>query len=168
MNTRPDERLPFRELARQGARLARTLPTDALPRLAHLAPGLGNLQANLAFSLDAAGRPWVRGQVGGTVRATCQRCLEQFDHALQTRFELCILADDALATELAEGVDVLAVDADSVSVAEVVEDELILGLPEQLCVQEPCPYAPALSYPAAEAPVEVDDNPFQVLGVLKK
>lgn len=170
MNTRPDERLPFRELARQGARLARTLTADAMPRVARLAPGRGELQAQLAFSLDSAGRPWVQGEVSGVVRATCQRCLEQFDHALQTGFELCIVSDAALASELAERVDVLAAaDADSVSIAEVVEDELILALPEQLCTREPCPYAPALSYPAAQAAgEEADDKPFQVLEVLKK
>lgn len=169
MNTRPDERLPYCELARQGARVQRRLPAGSLERLEALAPAAGEASADMRFSLDGRGRPWVRGEVGVTVRATCQRCLESFDHALRADFELCIVSDAAQASELADTMDVLVADTEAVAVAEIVEDELILGLPEQLCTEEPCPYRPALEFPATEAaPEEPEDNPFQVLEVLKK
>ncbi|MFW6092787.1 MAG: YceD family protein [Pseudomonadota bacterium] len=169
MNTRPDERLPYRDLARQGARVSRSVPGDALKRLADVAPGYGTLSIELAFSLDQDGRSWVTGSAEASVEATCQRCLESFATPLWVGFELCIVKDAGLASELANDVDVLAVDKDAVTLAEVVEDELILAVPERLCTEEPCPYAPALSYPAPDAPEpEPDENPFHALAVLKR
>lgn len=169
MNTRPDERLPFRDLARQGARVARSLPADSLGRLSEVAPGRGTLEVDMTFSLDAEARPWVRGSATLRVAATCQRCLGVFDRDLQVSFELCIVTDPALASAMAEEADVLVTDADWVTVADVVEDELLLALPERLCTEEPCPNAPALDYPDADAPEpDREDNPFQVLSQLKR
>lgn len=168
MNTRPEERLPYLDLARQGARVSRSLPAEQLPRLADVAPGHGALQVELTFTLDAEGRAWVSGSAALTVQATCQRCLEEFQHGMQVALELCIVTDPGLASELAGEADVLAADGDSVSIAEVVEDEVILSLPERLCREDPCEYAPKLWFPAPDAPEpEREENPFDVLSVLK-
>ncbi len=167
MNTCPDERLPYLELARQGARVERTVQAADLQRLADIAPGQGPLQAQLDFHLDANGRPWVTGTASICILATCQGCLEERPWDLAVEFDLCIARDPDVATALAQDADVLVADADTVSVAEVVEDELILSLPERLCTEIPCPLAPARSHPAEGGePAEV--NPFQVLSVLKQ
>ena len=169
MNTRPDERLPYLELAKQGARVVRSVQAEAFTRLAELAPGRGTMQVEMHFSLDQDGRARAAGFVEGVVNATCQRCLEQLERPMRATFDLCIVEDAELASELARSADVLAADSDTVTVAQVVEDELILGLPERLCIEEPCPLAPALSYPAVEAEeTEPDENPFSVLSVLKR
>lgn len=169
MNTRPEERLPYLELARQGARMSRSLPAEALSRLADIAPGHGALQIDLAFTLDAEGRAWVNGSAALTVHATCQRCLEGFQHGMQVTLTLCIVTDPSLASELAGEADVLVADGDSVSIADVVEDEVILSLPERLCREDPCEYAPKLWFPAPDAPEpEREENPFDVLSVLKQ
>jgi uncharacterized protein len=168
MNTRPDERLPYLELARQGARVVRSVQADELTRLAEIAPGRGALNVEMSFDLDAQGRPWVAGSARVVLEATCQRCLEQFDHAMQADFALCIVQDPDVASALAEDVDVLVADLETVTIAAVVEDELILGLPERLCRETPCPYAPVLEYPAGEVTEPSHDNPFQVLSVLKQ
>lgn len=168
MSTRPDERLPYLELARQGARVERTVQARSLERLAAIAPGRGDLRVEMRFRLDAHGRPWVSGSAQVTLAATCQRCLESFDTEMQGEFELCIVRDPELASTLANEVDVLVADDDAVTVADVVEDELMLGLPERLCTQTPCPYAPTLNYPALEQESEAPaDNPFRVLSALK-
>lgn len=169
MNTRPDERLPYRELARQGARVVRSVPADCLGRLSAIAPGRSELRVDMTFSLDQDNRPWVTGSAEVVAYATCQRCLEQFDSALRAGFELCIVKDPQLASALAGEADVLVADTDSVTIADVVEDELILALPDRLCVEDPCPHAPELSYPAPDAPEpEPEDNPFSVLSELKR
>ena len=168
MKSRPDERLPYLELARQGARLERVVQANGLERLAAIAPGTGDLRVEMGFHLDPHGRPWVTGSVELTLSATCQRCLEQFDTAMQRRFALCIVADPDLASALGNEVDVLDAEGDAVTVADVVEDELILALPERLCTESPCPHAPAFEYPAQEEDdIASDDNPFHVLAVLK-
>jgi uncharacterized protein len=168
MNTRPDERLPYLALARQGARVVRTVQAGELKRLAEIAPGRGALQVEISFELDPEGRPWVAGAAQLMLAATCQRCLEVFDHELRTEFALCIVRDADLAQALANDVDVLVANGDAVTIADVVEDEIILSLPERLCTQTPCPHAPALDYPADAAGEPAEDNPFRVLSVLKR
>jgi len=167
MTTPPDERLPYLDLARQGARVSRSVQAQRLPRLEEIAPGRGQVFVDMTFDLDGHDRPWVRGTVEVTVAATCQRCLQQFDHHMRERFALCITRAEQ-ASQLATEADVLVAEAEAVSIADVVEDELILGLPERLCTQTPCPYAPAMAYPAQGANVAEDDNPFQVLSKLKR
>ncbi len=169
MNTHPDEALPYLDLARQGARVVREFPAVALERLAEIAPGQDTLSLDMRFSMDGNGRPWVAGQAAVTVAATCQRCLERFDRQMTARFELCIVRNAATASELAEEVDVLVLDSDELTLAQVVEDELLLSLPERLCEEEPCPFAPNLEFPAPDAPEPAEtDNPFHVLSQLKR
>jgi uncharacterized protein len=168
MNTRADERLPYLELAKQGARVARSVQPDELVRLAELAPGRTAIDTEMTFSIGGDGRVWVKGVVEGVVGATCQRCLEKLDRPLRATFDLCIVNDPTLASKLAGGADVLAAEGDTVTVAQIIEDELILGLPDRLCVEDPCPLAPSLSYPAGPEEPEPRDNPFSVLSQLKR
>lgn len=172
MTTPSDERLAFANLARQGARVERRLPAASLQRLAELAPGIDDVQVELEFRLDGSERPWVRGRAAQVVDATCQRCLERFEFPLSVAFDLCMVAEGGDVREIADQADVLVVDGETVAIADIVEDELLLGLPDRLCREDPCPYAPALSYPAEVAEVadtaERTVNPFSVLSKLKR
>jgi len=172
MATPPDERFAYATLARQGGHARRSLPAAALTRLGELASGLGETEVELEFRTDDSGRPWVRGRASQRVEATCQRCVERVQYDLAVDFDLCIQREGAAARELAERVDVLVVGGDSVTLAEIVEDELLLGLPERLCREEPCPLAPPLAYPAGDAePADAtpgQGGPFDVLAALKR
>jgi uncharacterized protein len=169
MSSRPDERLSYRELAKQGARVERSVQPEGFTRLAEIAPGRGAISVEMTFSIGDGERAWATGSVEGVLNIECQRCLERFDRPLRATFELCIVDDPGLASKLASGVDVLVAEADSVTIAQLVEDELILGLPERACTEEPCPHAPALHYPASGGEgKEPDDNPFRVLSELKR
>jgi uncharacterized protein len=168
MTTRPDERLPFLNLARRDARVVRSLPAGELERLAAIAPPVGALQVDLTFHLDQQGRARVTGTAESVARVTCQRCLEAFEQPLRVEVDVRVIRDPALASSLAEKADVLVVETESVTIADVVEDELILGLPERLCREEPCPHAPEMNFPASEAEPERRDNPFSVLSELKR
>lgn len=176
MDTRPDERLAYPDLARQGAEVKRLLEPDQLPRLCRLAPPQGPVDVEMRFSLAADGRPRVQGHAQAMVAAECQRCLETLTRPLRVAFDVCIVTDPELASELAAGADVLLAEGGSISVTEVVEDELILSLPERLCESEPCPLSPTLAYPAdgeaaadgADDKPAHKDNPFDVLAELKR
>lgn len=171
MATPSDERLAYATLARQGVHVRRSLPADALTRLGELACGLGEIEVEVEFRTDDSGRPWVRGRAAQRVEATCQRCVERMPYDLAVEFDLCIQRESAAARELAERMDVLMVTGDSVTLAEVVEDELLLGLPERLCAEEPCPFAPPLVYPVSEEPADTtpgQGGPFDVLATLKR
>lgn len=165
MKTRPDEPLAYRELARRGAAVSQQLGAASLPRWAAQTARDASVQTDLAFSLDDDGLVWVRGRYKASATMQCQRCLETLHGEYGGTVALCLIDDEARAQALAEAWDVMLVAADSVTVAEILEDELLLGLPDRLCVEEPCPRRPAMAYPAVAA--EQVPNPFAVLGKLK-
>jgi uncharacterized protein len=175
MKTRQDEPLVYRELARQRAEVSRELPELSLPRWSALlcqnAQDDGEsdctVQADLRFSLDDDGLAWVHGNFAARAAMRCERCLEVLETEFSGSVALCLVQDDRHATELAQACDVLVVSGDAIAVAEIIEDELLLGIPEQLCEREPCWRRPALSYPAPEGPAAEPENPFAVLGSLK-
>ena len=67
MNTRTDEHFRYRELARQKARVERSIGLERLPRLMdRSAPGNGSATAilvSLTFHLDGEGDVWAVGEV---------------------------------------------------------------------------------------------------------
>jgi uncharacterized protein len=169
MNTPSDERLHYLDLARQGARVERSVQADGFARLAEIAPVQSPVRVGLSFAIRDDGRIWVTGAAEALLKGECQRCLERLERMQRVTFDLCIVRDPELASELANGSDVLVAEAESLTIAQIVEDEMILGLPDRLCSEEPCPLAPPLSYPAegGEQP-KSGDNPFRVLSVLKR
>ena len=171
MNTRPVERLFYMDLARQGAGVERRLAPQDLTRLSSIAHVKEPVDVALRFFLDEQGRVRITGTVDARVHLECQRCLENFDRSVHARLDLCVVADHQ-ASAIGSDFDVFTADTRSVSCAELVEDELILALPERLCEEDPCAYAPQLYYPATEsgeARSKGEDkvNPFSALAALK-
>ena len=208
MNTRPQEALSYRDLARQQARISRRISLEALPRLKDLvekadasaAQASSGAEADLAFdvnlefSIDARGCSRVEGELSGQLGLMCTGCAEVLVRPLTLTFACVIAETEAIAEALVEGdrtggessptEDVLVANGTEVTVAQIVEDEILLNLPERLCVTEPCEMAPELAYPApgvqsdeptresgvpgaAGAATEGDENPFSVLAELK-
>ncbi|MBH78891.1 MAG: hypothetical protein CMQ49_00070 [Gammaproteobacteria bacterium] len=168
MKTRPDQPLAYRELARRRAAVTRRLGPSSLPRWSALAGENWSVDTQLEFSLDEDGVAWVHGEFAARAELRCQRCLEVLPSEYSGRVDLCLVEDAQRADELAHSCDVLLVSGDQIDVSEIVEDELLLGVPEQLCEQEPCVRLPDLSYPAPGVEEEeVQDNPFAALGRLK-
>ncbi|MEZ5560737.1 MAG: YceD family protein [Pseudomonadales bacterium] len=153
--------------------MTRHLTPAALPRLEALVNAIAGVDVDLSFRRDDDGRHWVTGRATAQLQLACGRCLESFERALDVAFALC-LATEAEAGELAGEVDVVTVSGDTVAVADIVEDELILALPGRLCIEEPCGFAPPFAYPAEpeEAPEQQEnttpDSPFGVLASLKQ
>ena len=81
MNTRPQESLPYRGLARQRARISRRIALEQLPRLAGLVSRTNELVIDviLWFGQDRKGLVIVTGQVNGRLPLTCNGCAEELD-----------------------------------------------------------------------------------------
>jgi uncharacterized protein len=191
MNTGREDCLPYRELARQGSRISRSFDTKKLRRICALldpdplaATALGReiagpeaVALDLRFRLDQEGYAWVEGFAEVTLSLLCHRCAQRLDYPLRAEFDLCIVVEGPAAEQLAQNRDLLVVEGSTVSLVEIVEDELLLALPDWLCSAEPCERMPSLAYPAVEglaaqsvaADVEPpqEDNPFAVLQALK-
>lgn len=167
MKTRQDELLVYRELARRRAKISRRLGQASLPRWAALTQDEWTVEVELQFSLDDTGLAWVHGDYAARAGLLCQRCLEVLDTGYSGSVALCIVNDDTRAAELAQTCDVLLATSDELAIADIIEDELLLGIPEQLCSQEPCERQPVMTYPADDMTAEAPAGPFAVLGKLK-
>lgn len=168
IEARPDAVSPH-ELARAGGRYVGEVAITAFPRLSSLVAGAGAVAIALAFRCDERGRSIVEGSVRMPLTLECQRCLEWVGRVIDVPVRLCLVGSETQAAELLEEVDAFVLHDDEVSIVELIEDDLLLALPSQVCqAYDECPRRPGFSYPAdgSEASSGVV-NPFAVLAKLK-
>ncbi len=165
-------------LAARGRTLEGCLPISSLPRLLPLLAtdeaGLsqqGDVDYRLEFGVDEGGTPRVTGSVKATLPLTCQRCMETMGFSVSTRTRLGIVSSRAAAQQLPECYDPLLVLDDEITVASIIEDELILALPQvAMHDNEKCPQGTAFlnNGEGQEGVTTVRrENPFAVLSQLK-
>ena len=171
MKPREHERLSYLDLAKQQARVTRQLSRSELPRFSQLVDSGGIAEVELAFAFDDDGHAQVTGYAEVEAGLLCHRCFETLMRTLRVPVSVCLVADERDAAALAVDREVLITDGLGVSVAEIVEDELILGLPERLCENDPCELTPGFSYPAygdeRNSDQDNEANPFSILAGLK-
>ena len=158
------ERLPLESLAARGAVVERFVDSRGLPRFRRLCKPGGDVRARLSFGSDE-GDVRIEGTLSVPVRVDCHRCLESVPVELNTDFAVTAATNEADATRLGATSDVLELTSGEPTLAEVIEDELILALPERPCPKRDCEKAPAFAYPPDGGR---RDNPFESLAALKK
>ncbi len=89
----------------------------------------GSARFELSFHLDSGSRPVITGSVQAGLELICQRCLKTMTLALDLDIELVIVRSDEEAAAVSKEREPLTLSSESISLAELVEDELILGLP---------------------------------------
>jgi uncharacterized protein len=162
------------DAAEQGRRLEGSFELRELSRVAEmLTSPEGTARFSLAFFRDAMRRPCVRGWVQSQLSLECQRCLEPVTVAVEAEVLLGLVRGYDEAARLPEGYDPLLVQDERVSVAELVEDEIVLALPQvpmhgvdHACGRSDSDRAPA--GPGGETQGPNPDSPFRVLAELKK
>jgi uncharacterized protein len=159
-------------LARKRGLFTGEIPIAAFPRLGPLVLGDASVSVKLAFTRDDKGRCRVVGQVTLAPTLQCQRCLEPVERGLDVRIDLCVVTSDAQAAEIADELEAFVLSEDDVSIVDLIEDDLLLALPSQVCESyDECPNRPDLSYPADDAGSNEMEparpNPFGVLAGLK-
>ena len=159
--------LPYK-LARQAGGFRGTIAVDQFLRLGELVSGAdGPVAIELAFRLDEEGRCRVHGRATVRVGIECGRCLQPQSRSLDVPLDLCIVASESSASSLAGDLEPFVLDGDEVRVTDLIEDDLILALPHQVC-DEPhtCPNRPALEYGDADEAEQARSertNPFAAL-----
>jgi len=169
-------------LATQRRTLHGRLPLSSLQRLAPLlseameeattSVDLRDVEYELEFGIDEGGIPHVRGLIQAILPLTCQRCMEPMDLPVSSRVQLGIVTSRSAAQQLPELYDPLLLTDEGVSVATIVEDELILALP-QVAMHESneCPKGDAFLQQQGDgqenASAPQRENPFAVLAQLK-
>lgn len=161
MSSAPADLVNAVELAGRSATLERRVGLRHLPRLAEAGALEGTrASAELAFG-KFDGRTTVEVQVSGELVLTCQRCLRPCSCAVNESASLVVMASDA--DEVPGGFEPLLGDAERLSVTELIEEQLLLGLPlvPKHATTALCGAAPAaIAISATEAAADETQRPF--------
>lgn len=133
MKGRLPETFDPRGAAQEGLHLVGELSLELMPRLRQVVlEPLASAQVDLVSSRDENARVVVHGRVSAPVRVLCQRCLEAFEFRLESAVSLAVVGDEAEADELPEHYDplLMAPGVESLRLATVIEDELLLAMPD--------------------------------------
>lgn len=188
-----------RKFAQQGVEISGDVSLEALERLQLLLASRdsvdkGNgkssksqISANLIFGIDEQGIRNVTGLVNANLEMVCQRCLDAATQVLAVSINLGIVWSDEQAANLSKAWDPWILDEGQTDIYQMIEDELILGLPIVAYHSEEC-----VAHSLYSTDTDIDDsgentttadkenqsaaqetrqtekpNPFQVLETLK-
>lgn len=168
MSERLPEFIDPLRLAAQGRLLNGQLALSQMQRLTPtLASTRGTVDIQLEFGQDGQNISYLRGQIRANLELICQRCLQALAFSLEAEPCLGIVTSQTQADRLPEQYEPLLVDDDLISLAAVIEDEVLLSLPaipkheNEDCLDLTQYTEPEL---AEEAPRK---NPFTLLKRLK-
>ncbi len=175
VNTSPPGDPKYIDLAKTGAHISRPVAARDCERLDQVVAGLRDGNAQLTFSLDEHGEVVVRGTASMVCEVDCQLCLRPKTVTLAAEISGVVTAQPQEGRQTDNGpvdwdAQPIIVSGADLNVIELVEDELLLQVPTQVCKDSACEYRPALSYAAAgtqEQAGQAQDHPFEVLRELK-
>lgn len=118
--------------AKAGRELVGRLPLAELGRLSgSLVTDQGSVEVALSFAASSPGQPTLTGQVACDVTLRCQRCLEPLSLRLHAPVKLAVVSSDAAAARLPSRYEpVVCRPGEQLMLADLVEDELLLALPD--------------------------------------
>lgn len=175
MSSRLPEFIDPRRLASQGGRYSGTVELGDLPRLSGaLVDTAGVAEFNLEFYRDNRKRARIKGQIQADLVLECQRCLGAMVLPVSAVLDLAVIQVPEEAERLPESCDPVWVEEDTLRLLDLVEDELILAIP-QVPRHEPdtCRMASVNPLQGETADQEQEDdasdkpNPFAVLAGFK-
>jgi len=144
------------------------LPLSSLTRLcALLLDVAGDVAFRLMFFRDEEHRAVLRCEVMATLKLRCQRCLESLERRVDTSVLLGLVSGPGEERGLPEHYDPLLAGDGPIRPRDLIEDELLLALP-QVPMHDPGTCV-AGGHEADSAPARTDGtNPFAVLAGLKR
>ena len=155
----------------QATRFHGELPVGSLPRLLAVLP---HPEILLRVELQGAsprGQAQLKGRVTGELPMQCLRCDRAFEWALEVQLDLRLVTDEDEERRLLQDADPYWVQDDQLPLHELIEDEVLLGLPM-------LPRCPACETSVQQAPpqvlgqvqkIQLKENPFAALkGKLKQ
>ncbi len=173
LNQSKDKLAPL-PLAERGETLEITLSVAEMERLSELlVEATGEVVAKLEFGTDSEGIKYISGFANADLIVECQRCMQPVKVPVEAEFKLGMVADEDEAQELPEDYDSLVVSEELISLATLIEDELILALPI-VSMHEDTNCSPYVSEYLAEDSENESENeedrvyPFAQLGEMLK
>ncbi len=162
--------LDISELARLAGSWRGALGVDEFDRLGAV---VGNRDAvvdvRLDFAIDDAGHPRASGTARVTANVLCTRCLRLAAVDVESSIDLRVVGSEAQARLLTPTFDTVVAADGRLPVTALIEDDLLLSLPEAACVDRAtCPHAPSRQRgSAAASDGSRGASPFAALEALK-
>ncbi|MGB7451313.1 MAG: YceD family protein, partial [Lysobacterales bacterium] len=108
-----------------------TIPLKRMKRLATLLVNTqGEVSFTAAFRTDLEQRIVIDLQVEAALPLVCQASLEVYDEQVNRSSELVVIDDDSEQFKLPDNYDPVVTENGRLAIASLVEDELLLGLPQ--------------------------------------
>lgn len=158
------------QLARSGRSLQGHIPVARMWRLAEtLGSTAGAIAIDLRFRRGEHGCFCIQGTIQGELQLICQRCLEPIPWPANCEVRLGLVSTVMSRERLEPGYEPLVAGEDTpLSLAAMVEDELILALPiVPRHPEQSCSNAVAAEGDAG-ADLDTKKSPFAVLNALKR
>jgi uncharacterized protein len=166
----PDLLDPWRS-ADQGKEVDGRISLETLPRLsACLLDVSGEAGFGLRFERDAQRRATLKGTIRADLILECQRCLEAVTLPVSVQVAIAFVEGQDQAAQLPEHLDPCLVIDGQVHFRDLIEDELLLALPQVAMHDDtdcPAPLAGMIDEDPAEQGEQSGRNPFAVLAELK-
>jgi len=118
------------QLAAENGRLDGELMLAEMPRLAVLNRAEGQVSVSLTAGLDEQGVRFIKGRLRTNVELVCQRCLGPLRLPLDVTVGLGLIRAEAEANRLPGEYEPLLAPEHGIALADLVEDELLLALPQ--------------------------------------
>jgi len=178
----PHEIDPFR-LVEARAELGGSVPLKQFKRLKPLlVEDTGTITVVLNFDIDELGVPFVSGSIKTELALVCQRCLERYDFPVEQDIALAWIRTEKEAELLPLRYEPYLVQTNPLILNDVIEDELLLAIPQIPMHEESgCEAAKWINNPTEKLTNSQDDdvdndtgnradkdNPFSVLANLKQ
>jgi uncharacterized protein len=168
-------RAPVDTLVATEAAIDFTIPLAELPRSSHeLVAKDGEAAGSVRFSRQL-GQAVADLDVSAQPEVVCQRCMQPMRWPLHLKSRIALVSDYDAADRVPEGLEVFLVEADSVSVRDLVDEEIMLALPHvprhaegSECAEQPMRLAGQSDEPEEEAAESQVQKPFAQLGELLK
>ena len=167
-------RAPVDSLVGTEAAVDFTIPLAELPRVSHeLSEADGEARGNVRFSRER-GQAVADLDVSAAPEVVCQRCMQPMRWPIKVKSRIALVSDYDAADRVREGLEVFLVEADSVSVRDLVDEEILLALPHVARHEEGSECAGGkMQLPGQEADEEESadsqvQKPFAQLGELLK
>lgn len=153
----------------RGKALSGTIEINELARLSDvLYDNSGVVEINISF--DKEGRvPTIQGEIKANLVLECQSCLKQVVLTVDRHFKLGLVTSMEQADRLASDCEPFILESEKISLNELVEDELLLAIPDFPRHQHDC-----VEKVEDVTTIEQDEdeqlnsnNPFSVLAKLK-
>lgn len=163
------QRVDAFRFAENEIRLEGVIPIVDMERLASsLSSDAGQVHVRVQFGKDEQGAPFLRGEYSAHLLLRCQRCMEAFDHEVNGQLLVGIVTSEEEMDRLPKGYDGVIVEDGQLQLRDVIEDDLIVGLPIVPMHSMPdCNVSLPLEIGSGSKPEPEKENPFKVIELLR-